>query len=330
MRALFYIITLLAVTGCSYSSSQTERQLEETGRLIQSNPKAALQRLNEYDVAEFPDSAAMARWALLYSEAMVANNLCAPTDTIVGIAIDYYGSHNRQMEFRHASRLKALLSDSTRRDELAVAMYLQKEKEFMLYKERAMWKQYLLISLVVLFGAMIVIVWQRHRIRIRQMQNESLITEASTLREGMMRQTSDCSSLSAKLSASLSTRFHILDSLCETYYESQGAKTEQKAIVEKVKSQIESLKSDSGMFKEIEASINECKGNLLSVLRNEWPGINNDDYRLMVYLACHFSNRTIAFLIGESIDVVYKRKSRLKTKILTRNLPSEPLFLSVF
>ena len=45
-------------------------------------------------VAEFEDSATMARWALMYSEAMVANNLAAPADTIVDIAVDYYGSHS--------------------------------------------------------------------------------------------------------------------------------------------------------------------------------------------------------------------------------------------
>ena len=50
----------------------------------------------------------------------------------------------------------------------------------------------------------------------------------------------------------------------------------------------------------------------------------------MVYLASGLSNRTIALLIGESIDVAYKRKSRLKAKIAATDTPGKAQFLSVF
>ena len=50
----------------------------------------------------------------------------------------------------------------------------------------------------------------------------------------------------------------------------------------------------------------------------------------MVYLASNLSNRTIAILIGESIEVVYKRKSRLKAKFGALDLPDGGAFLSVF
>lgn len=107
MRVLIYIVVLLAVTGCSLSRSRSE-VLEEAQLLMQSDPAAALSKLNAIDVSEFRDSATMARWALLYSEAMVVNRLSAPSDTIVDIAIDYYGRHDLTDEFRKASRLKAL------------------------------------------------------------------------------------------------------------------------------------------------------------------------------------------------------------------------------
>lgn len=90
MRCLLYIILLLVVTGCSYSSSTSTNGLDEAERILHSDPTAALEKLNGFDVTEFQDSASMARWALLYSEALVANRLTAPTDTIVNIAIDYY------------------------------------------------------------------------------------------------------------------------------------------------------------------------------------------------------------------------------------------------
>ncbi|MDE5633854.1 MAG: hypothetical protein K2I51_04245, partial [Muribaculaceae bacterium] len=76
----------------------------------------------------------MARWALLYSEAMVANRLSAPSDTIVNIAVDYYRQQNLTDQYQKASRLKELILSSDDADALATALYIQKEKEFFLYR----------------------------------------------------------------------------------------------------------------------------------------------------------------------------------------------------
>lgn len=81
MRSLVYIVILLIITGCSVSSMQP-RELEEAQRLMQTDPSAALSRLNAVDVSEFQDSATMARWALLYSEAMVVNKIFSLSCTL--------------------------------------------------------------------------------------------------------------------------------------------------------------------------------------------------------------------------------------------------------
>ena len=65
MRSLFYMVVLLVVTGCGMAGSQP-RVLDEAQSLLQSDPSAALSKLNGVDVSEFQDSATMARWALLY------------------------------------------------------------------------------------------------------------------------------------------------------------------------------------------------------------------------------------------------------------------------
>ena len=124
MRSLLYIVIMVIVTGCSYSSSHPV-VLDEAERLMQSDPSAAMSRLNSIDVSEFRDSATMARWALLYSEAMVINRLSAPTDTIINIAVDYYNRHNQTDEHKKASRLKALIQSTGGSDALATALYLQ-------------------------------------------------------------------------------------------------------------------------------------------------------------------------------------------------------------
>lgn len=315
MRNLLYVIILLVVTGCGYSNSYPQA-LDEAQRLMQSDPSAALSRLNGLDVSEFHDSATMARWALLYSEAMVVNKLAAPTDTIVNIAMDYYGRNNLTAEFQKASRLKALMGAPGKRDDLATALYLQKEKEFMLYRERTRREQIMFVGIIILLIAAGVIAWMRQRIRMQSMQNESLMAEASGLRSRIAATRGDVNRLETTLQGLLDKRFDLIDSLCQTYYESQGTKTERKSIVDKVKSEIESVRTDS--FPEMEKAVNACRNNILEEIKKSWPDMKADDYRLLVYLASGLSTRAICLLLEESADVVYKRKSRLKSRLKER------------
>lgn len=330
MRILLYIAVLILAAGCSCGCGRACPALDEASALMQTDPGAALDRLNSLDVSMLEDSSDMARWALLYSEAMLVNRYAAPTDTIIGIAIDYYGSHGMSDELAHASRLKALMADTTDTDALATALYLQKEREFMLYRERMSRRHTVAAGILILLLAAVVIAWQHRRLRIRDMRCANLIAEASGLRADALRRSSECSALEAKLSATLQSRFEVINGLCETYYESQGTGIERKAIAGQVKSQIESLKTDTGLFAAMEQAVNDCRGDVLRYARREWPSIKPDDYRLLVYLAGNLSNRTIALLIGESIDVVYKRKSRLKARISAMNLPHGRQILSIF
>lgn len=344
MRILLYIAVLILAAGCSCGGGRACPALDEASALMQTDPGAALDRLNSLDVSMLEDSSDMARWALLYSEAMLVNRYAAPTDTIIGIAIDYYGSHGMSDELAHASRLKALMADTTGTDALATALYLQKEREFMLYRERMSRRHTVAAGILILLLAAVVIAWQHRRLRIRDMRCANLIAEASGLRADALRRSSEasglradalrcsseCSALEAKLSATLQSRFEVINGLCETYYESQGTGIERKAIAGQVKSQIESLKTDTGLFAAMEQAVNDCRGDVLRYARREWPSIKPDDYRLLVYLAGNLSNRTIALLIGESIDVVYKRKSRLKARISAMDLPHGRQILSIF
>ncbi len=330
MRYLLFIVSLIVVSGCSFSSRKSASGLDAVESLLQSDPIAAMECLNGYDVSEFEDSATLARWALLYSESLAANNISAPTDTIVDIAIDYYSSHNLEEESRHASRLKSIIRGNENKNSLASALYIQKEKEFLLYKERMRRERSVYAALIMMLVACGVILWQRHRLNVRKEHEERLVSEAHSLREGMLTHRRTCSELESKLMSMLSTRFNVIDGLCETYYESQGTQIERKAIANKVKSQIDDLKTDSGIFSEMERCVNDCRSGMLELLKKEWPDIKPEDYRLIVYIACNLSARSVALLIGESVDVVYKRKSRLKSKLAALALPLTELFLSVF
>ena len=327
MRGLLYIILLLILAGCGYSSYQL-RALDEAQSLMHSDPSAAWSKLNSLDVSEFQDSATIARWALLYSEAMVVNRISTPTDTIVNIAIDYYGHHNQTDEYHKALRLKALNQSSNNTDALATALYLQKEKEFFLYKERVKREQLVFIGLVICLIAAGVIVWMRQRLKLQTMKNDVLLAEASSFKNQIEASKGDLNRLEIKLHSLLENRFALIDSLCQTYYETQGTKTERKAIIDKVKKEIESVKSDS--LAQMEQTVNDCRDNILMKVKNIYPDLKQEDYKLLVYLASGLSSRTISLLLGESVDIIYKRKSRLKSRLKENVAPAYPEILSVF
>lgn len=312
------------------ASSKVAHDLDSADALLQTDPAAAYERLNAIDLSEFSDSATMARWALLYSEALVTNNIAAPSDTIIDIALDYYSAHRFSDEYLRAGRLKAMLQAVDSRNDLATALYLQKEREYRLFAERLRHERIVFAAILILIAAGAIISAQRRRLKAGQRDNERLIAEASDLQRDILNSRLTCARLESRLSASFAGRFDTIDQLCQTYYEQQGTKTERKAIADSVKSQIEALKNDETVFSRLEACVDTCHGDILSQLRSQWPDIKTDDYRLFVFLACRLSNRTIALLLGESIDVVYKRKSRLKARIAASGMPHRQQFLGIF
>ena len=184
------------------------------------------------------------------------------------------------------------------------------------------------LSLVILLLAAGIIVWMYQRLKIRSLQNEALIAEASGLRIQINAGRDAVGRLEKKLRGLLENRFALIDSLCQTYYESRDTKIERKAIIEKVKSEIESVRTDS--FDKMEQAVNDCRDNILFTVKDLYPEIKQEEYQLLIYLACGLSTRTISLLIGESVDVVYKRKSRLKARLKEVVMQSCPEIMTVF
>ncbi|MDE6344987.1 MAG: hypothetical protein K2L69_09630, partial [Muribaculaceae bacterium] len=180
----------------------------------------------------------------------------------------------------------------------------------------------------ILLMETVIILWIGQRINFQSLLNETLIAESSGLKSRIDASYDDVNRLRTKLHRMLENRFTLIDSLCQIYYESQGTKSERKAIIDKVKSEIEAVRTDS--FDKMEQAVNDCRNNLLITVKNSCPNLKTDDYHLLVYLASGLSTRTISLLLGESVDVIYKRKSRLKSRLKESVATVCPDIMSVF
>lgn len=310
MRLLLYLIIILAAAGCSTAGS-CEGELHHARAEMQSDPSAALDRLSAIDVSALNDSSEVAQWAMLYTEALIANRLAAPSDTIINIAIDYYHSRHDATSLQKADALKKRLELTTRPDELLRARYLQKVREYALFRERQQKQLWIAWSVAALALAGGIIVWLCYRLRLRRVQTAALLAEAASLRETA----SGTDALRSAVNTLFSTRFDLIDRLCNTYYESQGTKAERNAIAAEVKAEIDALRHDSDTFARLETLVNESRDNALERLRETFPKITDAEYTLAVYLACGFSPRAMSLLLEDRIENVYKRKSRLKAKL---------------
>lgn len=330
MRRLLYLVILFLACGCVCSSDK-QQQLDSAGALLADNPVEAFERLSAIDISMLSDSGQVAQWALLYNEALIANDLYVPSDSIINIARSYYEKKSRTAEL---ARIAAV--EQSRKlmkpigNPLVVARYIQKEREYQLYREKSRSNFYALLALAIACVAMCVFVWLYQRLRIRELRNRTLVAEASAMKTQLSENMAVASKMQTALSQLLNKRFSLIDSLCEAYYESQGIRNQRNYIAAKVKTEIDSLRSDSSFFEEMESAVNECLDNLLVRLKNACPDIKNEDYRLAVYLACGLSPRTIGLIIGESVDVVYKRKSRLKQRLKVLDTQDGADFMSIF
>ncbi|MDE6791457.1 MAG: hypothetical protein K2J48_00005 [Muribaculaceae bacterium] len=81
---------------------------------------------------------------------------------------------------------------------------------------------------------------------------------------------------------------------------------------------------------EMEQAVNDCRDNLLVKVKENYPEIKAEDYQLLVYLASGLSTRTISLLMDETVDVIYKRKSRLKARLRNFVEPFCPQIMDVF
>lgn len=316
MRGLLYIVILCVISGCTAGLS-TDRRLSDAESMMLTDPRQALESLNAIDISEFTDSADMAHWALLYSEALECSGIKLTSDSIINIAFDYYAGRSDSELYDRASVIRHSILDNATAggsaDALASARYLQKMREYTLYKERKNRQMMVLIMAAMLMLAFATVIYLRLKMREMNIRLDATMRDALSLSDIATRN-EEKDRLVKKL---LNEKFRLIDRLCNTYYEAHGTAVERSAIVRDVTDEIEALGTDDATFRSLEQIVNDCHGGILDELKSSDVKLSDSEYRLLIYLSCGFSNRSVSILSDERIETVYKRKSRLKQKLST-------------
>ena len=126
----------------------------------------------------------------------------------------------------------------------------------------------------------------------------------------------------------LSSRYSMLENLCEMVVTSPDTKSAQKKIVNTVTDIIENLSIPGDKIMELEKEMDGIHGNVCSNFKTDFPNLKDADYRLFLFSVMGLSMTTIMLLQKETkIEAVYSRKKRLKAKVKAFDSPNADAYL---
>lgn len=193
-------------------------------------------------------------------------------------------------------------------------------------RERLCW---IFIIVIMLFVGISIVYVFRKKIQTEKNQQESIIKNAECLRADLLHQIETNKLFSESLKTIFKQKYSIVDKLCAAYYESQGVRLEKKRIVSEVELIIKEFSNNAARLEELEAYADSHTQGACSSFRKDFPNLKDEDYRMFLYLLLGFSARSISLFFNEKIEVIYNRKSRLKSKIRNSSVVKKETYLSL-
>ena len=183
--------------------------------------------------------------------------------------------------------------------------------------ERLCWIIVFLLGLMV--SAAIIYLLFRN-LREKERQREIIIKDAECIKTDLLFQIETNKLISGSIKELFKQKYSVVNALCSAYYESAGAKLEKKRIVAEVENLIRDFTEKSNRKIELVESADKYTDGIYSAFKKDFPKLKEEDYRLFLYLIFGFSARSISLFMEEKIEVIYNRKSRLKSKIKSSNV----------
>ena len=205
--------------------------------------------------------------------------------------------------------------------------YEQTLQEAELKSERM--SKFIIVAIAILL-VLFLSIWYHLHLKAHRKEMEIKMLEAENIRHILKVTKEDASFMQQSLNQLFEQKFKSIDELCNTYYVYQGSQKERTKIYDNVIGLISNLSKDKKTIAELETFVNTYKNNLMADFRAEYPTLKDEDYLLFLYIIVDFSARAISILIGETLPVVYNRKSSLKRKIQQGESVMKERFLSEF
>ena len=126
-------------------------------------------------------------------------------------------------------------------------------------------------------------------------------------------------------------QFIYLGKLCEAYFRAIDAKEPHSFVYAEVRNLIDDLFVDRVGYARFERMVDRGLDGVMSKFRQDFPGLDEGDYRFACYLFVGFDATTLMIILKMvSTAAVYVRKNRLKKMIIQSSSLHKESYLSMF
>ena len=188
----------------------------------------------------------------------------------------------------------------------------------------------LIFILVSVFSAVIAYALIKSYVKRQEQQKEKYllyITEINRQLEEAKRE--DYPALKKKYLALYRTKFETVGALYEQYIHSKDLVNGESSVYRKVAAIVAEFTIDYQNSEKFEAMLDEDLDNIMTNLRAEVPSLKKKDIAIFSLYAIGFDVTTISHLLNTSMNTIYIRKSRIKSKINEINPPHKEQFFEV-
>lgn len=126
--------------------------------------------------------------------------------------------------------------------------------------------------------------------------------------------------------------FNTLGKICADYEEGKISETRiaDKAVLRRIDRIVHDFVGNADSHQAFEDLLDSYLDNIMSSFRKDFPKMKSQDYQLASYVFSGIDMATTSVLMGLDVDVLYTRKSRLKSTIAKIDNPNKDRYLAFF
>ena len=187
------------------------------------------------------------------------------------------------------------------------------------------------LLLILTFAFIVRIIQRTHRKKTEQLMSsqegiKKLLVEADVRNSAL---NDELALTRRQYVSAFKKRFTKIAHLSETYYRTSNSKDSRERVYREVRDLSSFITRDTRTYRQLEKNVDANLSNAMAWYREEYPGQDEIDYRIVCYLMAGFPASTISLLTGLTPSNVYVRKNRLLEVIQSGSAEHKDLFLLV-
>lgn len=207
--------------------------------------------------------------------------------------------------------------------------YILQEMELQRIKGQKQNSYWLTLSVLLCSLLLFTFIQTKRNITKKEQKMEKVLSLLDEGKKSIRNQQKEINKLEKRNTILFEQKLTTLDGLLTSYFNGKNTYNQKNAIYKQVQSIIKGFCNDDKSFYEIENLINQKYDNILDRIKLDFPTIKEIDYKYFCFTFAGFSSRSISLLLDESIENIYQKRSRWKSRIEMIDSQNKNLYLSI-